>query len=124
MGLTLVSESQSEVSSDRLRNANREPQNWLIHGGTCQALRYSPLDQIDTTNVHRLSVAWAFQLGVVENGLQSTPLVADGVMYVIGSGMRVFALDATNGKPLWSYFYVPRRGTSPARGCQSGSCAG
>jgi alcohol dehydrogenase (cytochrome c) len=97
-----------EVTFDRLRAADSEPENWLVYGGTYRSLRYSPLDQINAANVHTLKAAWAFQLGVVDNGLQSTPLVADGVMYVIGSGNRVFALDATNGRRLWHYFYEPQ----------------
>jgi len=103
-----------EVTFDRLRAADGEPENWLVYGRTYRSFRYSPLDQINTANVHTLKAAWAFQLGVVDNGLQSTPLVADGVMYVIGSGNRVFALDATDGHPLWRYFYEPRKAETPA----------
>ena len=103
-----------EVTFDRLRAADGEPENWLVYGRTYRSFRYSPLDQINTANVHTLKAAWAFQLGVVDNGLQSTPLVADGVMYVIGSGNRVFALDATDGHLLWRYFYEPRKAEPPA----------
>jgi alcohol dehydrogenase (cytochrome c) len=102
-----VSTATREVTSERLRAADREPENWLIYGGTYRSLRYSSLDQINTSNVRKLGAAWAFQTGVTDNGLQSTPLVADGVMYLIGSGNRVFALDASNGRALWHYFYEP-----------------
>ena len=53
----------------------------------------------------RLKVAWAFQLGDVQMGLQATPLVDDGTLYVIGPKNRVFALDAATGERRWHYFY-------------------
>jgi alcohol dehydrogenase (cytochrome c) len=100
--------SGQEVTPERIAAA--EPQNWLTYGGNYQAWRYSPLEQIDAANVKHLQVAWAFQLGEVDFGLQSTPLVADGVLYVIGPKNRVFALDAATGKKLWHYFYpVPKK---------------
>ena len=44
-----------------------------------------------------MKVAWAFQLGAVDMGFQATPLVADGVVYIIGPKNRVFALDGAAG---------------------------
>ncbi|MGH9391611.1 MAG: PQQ-binding-like beta-propeller repeat protein, partial [Vicinamibacteria bacterium] len=102
-------ESQ-EVTAARIESASAEPENWLTYGGNYQAWRYSALDQLDASNVNRLKVAWAFQLGEVDFGLQATPLVADGVLYVIGPKNRVFALDAATGERLWHYFYpVPEK---------------
>ncbi len=94
-----------EVTNDRLRNADNEPQNWLVYGGTYRSLRYSGLDQINVKNVRSLQTAWAFQLGVVDTGLQSTPVVADGVMYVTGADQHVWAVDAATGRELWHYKY-------------------
>ncbi len=103
--------SAEDVTPERLNQADKEPHNWLTYGGTYRAWRYSPLDQINASNVQKLSVAWAFQFGDVQGGLQCTPLVADGVMYVVGPNNRVFALDAATGKKLWSYFYKHQEGT-------------
>jgi len=94
-----------EVTTDRLRNADNEPDNWLVYGGTYRSLRYSALDQINVKNVRALQTAWAFQLGVVDTGLQSTPLVADGVMYVTGADQHVWAVDAATGREVWHYKY-------------------
>src|SRR5437899_1544981 len=66
--------AERDITAERLRNADKEPDNWLLYGGTYRSLRYSPLDQINTHNVGGLTAAWAFQLGVVDWGLQSTPL--------------------------------------------------
>lgn len=80
-------------------------ENWPLYGGGNSAWRYSALDQINVSNVKKLTPAWVFQTGRVEGGLQSTPIVVDGVMYLSSSWNRVFAIDAENGKELWHYFY-------------------
>jgi alcohol dehydrogenase (cytochrome c) len=105
-----------EITPDRLNNARKEPHNWLVYGGSYAAQRYSALDQIKTSNVNQLKVSWAFQTGVIDAGLQSTPLVADGVMYVTSNNNHVFALDATTGRVLWKYFYEPKKPAGAAAG--------
>ncbi len=80
-------------------------ENWPHYGGTYQFWRYSQLDQIDRSNIKRLTPVWAFQTGVVEGGLQATPIVVDGVMYLSSSWNRVFAIEAETGKELWHYYY-------------------
>jgi alcohol dehydrogenase (cytochrome c) len=79
--------------------------NWPHHGGSQFAWRYSALNQIDTSNVKSLAVAWAFQTGDYGDSLQSTPIVIDGVMYVSTSYAQVFALDAATGRLIWRYKY-------------------
>jgi len=78
---------------------------WPHHGGSQFAWRYSALDQVNTTNVKNLGVAWAFQTGDYGDSLQSTPLVIDGVMYVSTAYAQVFALDAATGRLIWRYKY-------------------
>ncbi len=78
---------------------------WPDHGGSQFAWRYSALDQINTSNVKNLAVAWAFQTGDYGDSLQSTPIVIDGVMYVSTSYAQVFALDAATGRLIWRYKY-------------------
>ncbi len=78
---------------------------WPHYGGTQFSWRYSALDQINTANVKNLAPAWIFQTGDYAEGLQSTPIVVDGVMYVITARDRVFALDAATGRVIWSYRY-------------------
>jgi alcohol dehydrogenase (cytochrome c) len=94
----------ADVTFDRLKNAAREPQNWLTYGGTYQFWRYSSLDQIRRGNVSKLVPVWSFETGVIEGGLQSTPLVVDGVMYLSSSWNRVFAINAASGEEIWHYF--------------------
>ena len=87
---------------DAKRLASREPDQWLAPGGDASGSYYSPLKEIDTTNVARLGFAWAYDLGT-GRGQESTPLVIDGVMYASSNFGRVYALDAASGKELWKY---------------------
>jgi len=67
---------------------------------------YSPLKQIDTSNVSRLQPVWSFSTGVV-SGHEATPLVNNGVMFVATPGNQVIALDAKTGTLLWRYRNTP-----------------
>ena len=96
--------------------ATRE--NWPSYGGTHYAWRHSALDQIHTGNINRLVPVWTFQTGDYENGLQATPIVVDGVMYLSTSRNWVFALDAATGKLLWEYRY-PAPKQAPIYGMQN-----
>jgi len=78
---------------------------WPSYGGTHSAWRYSSLDQINAANVKHLAPAWVFQTGDYENGLQATPIVVDGVIYLSTSNNWVFALDGTTGKVIWEYHF-------------------
>ena len=102
-----------EPTGERIARADKEPQNWLTYFGTYNAWRYSPLNQINRDNVKSLQPVWAFQTGKVEGGLNATPLVVDGVLYLVGSYNRVFALNAVTGERLWSYFYKLPQGAIP-----------
>jgi alcohol dehydrogenase (cytochrome c) len=104
----------ADVTSDRLNNAAREPHNWLTYGGTYQFWRYSPLDQINRSNVKKLVPVWSFETGVIEGGLQATPLVVDGVMYLSSSWNRVFAMNAATGEEIWHYFLPKPAGIAEA----------
>lgn len=105
--------AMKEVTGERLANAAKEPQNWMSYFGTYDGQRYSTLDQINRTNVKQIAPAWAFQTGKIEGGLNAAPLVVDGVMYLVGSYNRVFALDAVTGKQFWHYFYKVPTGAIP-----------
>ena len=91
----------AQVPYQRLLRAESEPQNWLTYGGSYKSQRYSALDQINRQTVSRLKMAWAYQLrpGVVE----TSPLVADGVLYVTEPPSTVTAIDVRSGRPVWSY---------------------
>jgi alcohol dehydrogenase (cytochrome c) len=79
-----------------------EPENWLMYRRTYDSWGYSPLDQINTLNVARLTPVWSISTGVVE-GHQAPPIVNDGVMFVSTPQNQVLALDAKTGDLLWRY---------------------
>ena len=99
-----------QVSSQRLVNAAGEPGQWLTYSGSYNGQRYSPLDQINRSNVSRLALQWVFQTHV-QGDHETTPLVVDGVMYTIQSPNDVVALDASSGAILWTYAHKPLEGT-------------
>ncbi|HVV66011.1 MAG TPA: PQQ-binding-like beta-propeller repeat protein, partial [Rhizomicrobium sp.] len=87
---------------DGARIANQTDGEWLSNGRTYSEQRFSPLRRIDTANVKNLGVAWEYRTYSVR-GLEATPIVADGVMYITKSWSIVTALDAKTGKELWTY---------------------
>ena len=105
----LAQSRPADLTGDRIAKAKSEPQNWATYFGTYDAWRYSSLDQINANNVKNLTSVWAIQTGKIDGGLNATPLVVDGIMYLIASEDRVFALNAETGERLWSYDYkIPR----------------
>jgi len=92
----------ADVDADRLLNAAATPEEWLTYGGTYDEQRHSRLKQINTDNVNQLGVAWTYDLATAR-GVESTPIVVDGVMYVTSAWSVVHALDARTGEELWVY---------------------
>ena len=93
--------SPGRVDDERLRRA---PQGeWLTYGLTQSEARYSPLVDINTTNVRRLGVAWSYDLGPGGGGQEATPLVWNGTVYGITNWSVVFAVDARTGKERWRW---------------------
>ena len=83
-----------------------DPADWLMYSRTYDAQRFSPLDQIDRTNVGTLQRAWTKPLP--EGPIEVIPIVHRGVLYLTTPGSRegsskVWALDAATGELLWEY---------------------
>ena len=95
----------ANVDDARLEHPEREPQNWITHGGDWREQRFSTLDQINTQTVSRLKPAWYFDYDTTR-GQESTPLIVDGVMYVSTAWSKVYALDAKTGTQVW--FFDPK----------------
>ena len=76
---------------------------WAHYGGTQFSWRYSSLDQINTQNVKGLAPAWLFQTGDYAENLQATPIVENGVLYLITARTHVYALNAATGSTIWHY---------------------
>jgi alcohol dehydrogenase (cytochrome c) len=100
----------AQVSADRIEHADREPQNWLTYSGSYSGQRYSSLTQITPANVRSLELKWVLQTHAPAeptSKYEATPLVVDGVMYVVQPPNVVVALDAASGRIFWTYDYAP-----------------
>lgn len=78
---------------------------WEYGGGPAQD-HYSSLAQINSSNVNQLRVAWTYDTGEKKfgnYGLETTPLIVDGVLYGLTPSQKVFALNAATGKLLWRF---------------------
>jgi quinoprotein glucose dehydrogenase len=94
--------------------SSQDQHDWPAYGGAPENNHYSKLAQINRTNVKRLAVAWRFDTQE-EGGLQSSPIIVDGVLYGLTPTQKVFALDAATGKLFWK-FDSGIKGTQPDRG--------
>ena len=75
---------------------------WSDFGGGPDHSQYSALTQINRSNVSQLKVAWTYPIGD-GNPYLFNPVVADGVMYVMGKNSSIVAVDAATGKEIWSH---------------------
>jgi glucose dehydrogenase len=81
--------------------------NWVYYGGDVRNWRYKPFDQINASNFSTLTMAWRFRTDNMGPNLDfrlgATPVMANGVVYAVGGGMRrsVVALNAATGEMLW-----------------------
>ncbi|RCW67329.1 PQQ-dependent dehydrogenase, methanol/ethanol family [Pseudorhodoferax soli] len=75
---------------------------WPSYGLDYAETRHSKLDQINAGNVKQLGLVWSYNLESTR-GVEATPLVVDGVMYVTASWSVVHAIDARTGQRIWSY---------------------
>jgi PQQ-dependent dehydrogenase (methanol/ethanol family) len=77
-----------------------KPGDWPTYNGALDGNRYTHLDQISADNVAKLQLQWTFPIPFA--GLETTPIVIDGVMYVTGNN-QVYALSGRTGREIWHY---------------------
>ena len=105
----------ARVDADFIRRNAATGRDWPSYGLNFSENRFSPLTGITTENAAQLGLAWSYDLGS-RRGVQATPVVVGGVMYVTASWSVVHAIDARTGARLWSFDpEVPRE--YGARGC-------
>lgn len=94
--------AQAQVSYERIRDAGREPGNWLTYSGNYAGHRYSPLTGLTPANAGELKPLWVYQSREAGK-IETSPLVIDGILYVTEKPHIVTALDGRTGRPLWTY---------------------
>lgn len=118
-----------------------QSQEWRYYGHDPGGMRFSPLDQINTTNVGKLERAWTYRVARGwDSGIEAfetTPLMIDGVLYFTTQTSRAIAVEAETGKELWVFDPlakatgakrphrpIPNRGAAYWEGTSSASCRG
>ena len=91
------------VSSERLQAAGTQPDEWLMYSGSYNGWRHSPLAEITPANVGQLRIRWVKQFDTTGTRIEATPLVSDGVIFMVPEAGYVVALDAKTGEVVWEY---------------------
>ena len=91
-----------DINTQRIINADKEPQNWLSHGRDYNEQRYSPLNKINKNTINKLELEWSIDMDTTR-GLEATPIVDNGIMFVTSAWSIIYAIDAKTGKNLWVY---------------------
>jgi len=106
-GVSVPDSAPVAVDRDVLRHVGRPGDplagSWLTYGLSQSETRYSPLGQIDTSNVGRLGLQWTYVLGAGGGNQEGTPLVWNDTIYGITNWSVVFAVDAVTGEEIWRW---------------------
>lgn len=90
---------------------HQPPEDWSVYGGTKDSRHYSPLAQIDTANVTQLKVAWVYHTHDADQKstqIQANGLEYGGIFYGVSPKLKLFALNAATGEPLWVFDPAPK----------------
>src|SRR3954453_15907574 len=102
--------AQDKIAQDRIAQDSGET-DWPAYGNDPGGMRYSKLRQVDASNVAKLRVAWTFHTrdvsagskGWKRSGLETTPILVDGTLYITTAFNRVIALDPSPGRQRWAF---------------------
>jgi quinoprotein glucose dehydrogenase len=111
---TVLAGAAQSPGTPSTNNSSEDRRDWPAYGGGPENAHYSSLAQINRTNVKELAVAWSLDTGE-QGGLQTSPIIVDGILYGITPTEKVFALDAASGRLIWK-FDSGIKGTQPDRG--------
>src|SRR5579863_6847943 len=101
---SVVAAQQAKPVDDKtLKNASKDANDWLTNGRDYQETHYSPLKQIDASNVKTLGLAWYYDTGSERGTVETTPIEYNGTLYATLPWSVVVALDARTGKEKWRW---------------------
>jgi alcohol dehydrogenase (cytochrome c) len=91
------------VSNERLQAAGKKTDEWLTYSGSYDGWRHTSLAEITPANVARLRVRWIKQFDISQQRIEATPLVVDGVIFMVADAGHVLALNTKTGDVIWQY---------------------
>src|ERR1700730_3970767 len=91
------------VNSERLRAAGTNPDEWLMYSGSYDGWRHTSLAEISPANVAQLRIRWIKQFDITGTIIEATPLVIDGVIFMVAEAGHVLAMDSKTGNVIWEY---------------------
>jgi PQQ-dependent dehydrogenase (methanol/ethanol family) len=97
---TILTPPLADPGATKITIGAPQPGDWRTYNGLDSGNRYSPLKQINKANAATLKLKWVFPMSYF--GIETTPLAADGVLYITGPN-QVIALDALTGNAIWRY---------------------
>ena len=92
----------ADVNAERIAADALTGTNWLVNGRTNDSKHFSPLKQINASNVSNLGLAWYLEYDGMM-GIVSEPIVVDGIIYISAPLSKVYAVEAVSGKLLWKF---------------------
>jgi alcohol dehydrogenase (cytochrome c) len=120
MALWLVSALVAQGPADKFIPVTQKDLNdpdsadWLMLGGDMEHWNYSRLDQINRRNIGGLQLVWARQLPTTGGRAGTSPLIHNGIMYLISPNDAILAVDARTGSRIWEYRHsLPAIGNGP-----------
>jgi quinohemoprotein ethanol dehydrogenase len=104
-GWIVMAQQPRRVDDALLKTGSKTGEEWISYGVNWSEQRYSPLNQINASNVSRLGLAWSYDIPLAPGNPQThqegTPLVFNGVLYSITPWSIVYAVDLKTGKEIW-----------------------
>ena len=104
------------ISLYSCRVSEKKYTTWGVYKGSDESLNYSSLNQVDTTNVKTLQVAWTYHSGdtdtVNHSQIQCNPIIVNGVLYGTSPKLKLLAIDAATGKEKWVFNPFDSLGTN------------
>jgi PQQ-dependent dehydrogenase (methanol/ethanol family) len=103
ISVAVLAQQGKKIDDNALKNAGKNKEEWISYNRDWSETRYSPLDQINATNVSKLGLAWSLDIPNVGAGTrqEATNLISNGVLYSITPYSLVYAVDARTGRMLW-----------------------
>jgi alcohol dehydrogenase (cytochrome c) len=98
-----LSQPAINVGSERLQAAGQNTEDWLTYSGSYDGRRYTSLTEITPTNVARLRTRWIKQFDISQQSIEATPLVVNGIIFMVADAGHVLALSAKTGDVIWEY---------------------